>query len=314
MFQLLDPNELTFPFHGSSRFKDVESADEVTAEPESIRSAYLRGAREPARDDTTATCAARASTIVQLDTSKPLDFALLGYLVGAGAAEVAGADMSFLYPAFLVGALAVAIPIVLHLLRRDVAPEVPFTAVRLLHKSPVERAERRRLRDFLLLAARVAALLLLAAAFARPYLQGRDARPLAPRGDRSLVQHGRRRACSQRALDRAREAVAAAPRGERVAVIAFDDRADVLAPPGGAADARAALDGLAAGIRRDALRAGLSAGSRTRRRRCRTAGRSSPICSAPGGTASRRRISRPAGRSRSSTRRAAGAERRRISR
>ena len=42
--------------------------------------------------------------------------------------------MSFLYPAFLVGALAVAIPIVLHLLRRDVAPEVPFTAVRLLQQ------------------------------------------------------------------------------------------------------------------------------------------------------------------------------------
>src|SRR6476619_961046 len=80
--------------------------------------------------------------------------------------------MAFLYPAFLIGALATAIPIVLHLLRRDVAPEVPFTAVRLLRRSPVERADRRRLRDLLLLAARVVALLLLAAAFARPYVQG----------------------------------------------------------------------------------------------------------------------------------------------
>ena len=40
--------------------------------------------------------------------------------------------MSFLYPAFLIGALAAALPIVLHLLRRDVAPEVPVTAVHLL--------------------------------------------------------------------------------------------------------------------------------------------------------------------------------------
>ena len=48
--------------------------------------------------------------------------------------------MSFLYPAFLIGALAIAIPVVLHLLRRDVAPDVPFTAVRLLEKSPVERS------------------------------------------------------------------------------------------------------------------------------------------------------------------------------
>ena len=68
--------------------------------------------------------------------------------------------------------MAVAIPIVLHFLRRDVAPEVPFTAVRLLQRSPIERSRRRRLRDLLLLAARVAALLLLALAFARPYIVG----------------------------------------------------------------------------------------------------------------------------------------------
>src|SRR5512132_560999 len=80
--------------------------------------------------------------------------------------------MSFLFPAFLFGAVAVAIPIVLHFLRRDVAPEVPFTAVRLLQRSPLERSRRRRLRDILLLAARVAALLLLAFAFARPYIAG----------------------------------------------------------------------------------------------------------------------------------------------
>src|SRR5918996_15157 len=77
--------------------------------------------------------------------------------------------MAFLYPAFLIGAVAIALPIVLHLLRRDVAPEVPFTAVHLLRKSPIDRAKRRRLRDLILLAARVAALLLLATAFARPY-------------------------------------------------------------------------------------------------------------------------------------------------
>ena len=60
--------------------------------------------------------------------------------------------MSFLYPIFLAGALAIAIPIALHLLRRDVAPEVPFTAVRLLRRSPLEQTRRRRLRDLLLLA------------------------------------------------------------------------------------------------------------------------------------------------------------------
>src|SRR4029453_2455947 len=85
--------------------------------------------------------------------------------------------MSFLYPAFLLGALAVAVPVVLHFLRRDVAPDVPFSAVRLLPRSPIARSRRRRLRDLLLLAARVAALLLLAAAFARPYIAGAAATP-----------------------------------------------------------------------------------------------------------------------------------------
>ena len=33
VFQLLDPNELTFPFRGASRFRDVESAEEVIADP-----------------------------------------------------------------------------------------------------------------------------------------------------------------------------------------------------------------------------------------------------------------------------------------
>ena len=46
--------------------------------------------------------------------------------------------MSFLFPAFLIGSAAIALPIVLHLLRRDVAPEVPFSAVHLLHRRPVD--------------------------------------------------------------------------------------------------------------------------------------------------------------------------------
>jgi uncharacterized protein (DUF58 family) len=79
VFQLLDPHELTFPFAGSSRFKDLESAEEVTAEPTSIRDAYLRElAALRLRYDR----ALRGAGIdyVQLDTSKPLDFALLAYL------------------------------------------------------------------------------------------------------------------------------------------------------------------------------------------------------------------------------------------
>src|SRR5512134_1999679 len=154
--------------------------------------------------------------------------------------------MSFLYPAFLIGAALIAIPIVLHLLRRDVAPPVPFTAVRLLRRSPVERSRRRRLRDLLLLAARVAALLLLAAAFARPYVSG-----AANPGVRIVAID---RSFSMSAGDqfaRARELARAAIEeggSEPVMLVAFDDRADVVTGPGGASDARAAVGGLTPGF------------------------------------------------------------------
>lgn len=153
--------------------------------------------------------------------------------------------MSFLFPAFLAAAVAVALPIVLHLLRRDVAPDRPFTAVRLLRRSPVERSRRRRIRDILLLAARVAALLLLALAFARPFAPESGAAMLPLRViaiDRSFSMGAP--GVFDRARDLGRAAVNDAAFGERIAVIAFDERADVLAPPGSAADARAAIDSL----------------------------------------------------------------------
>ena len=81
--------------------------------------------------------------------------------------------MAFLAPLFLAGALAAAVPIVLHLLKREPEARVKFAAVKLLRRAPVEHADRRHLRELLLLALRVAALLLLALAFARPFL-GRD--------------------------------------------------------------------------------------------------------------------------------------------
>ena len=156
--------------------------------------------------------------------------------------------MNFLYPAFLLGALAVAIPIALHLLRRDVAPDMPFTAVRLLRPSPVERSRRRRLRDLLLLAARVTALLLLAAAFARPFASA-TASALQPLRivaiDRSFSMAAP--GTFARAIELARAAIGEAGFNERVAVIAFDDRAEVLVQPGTAAEARAALAALGPG-------------------------------------------------------------------
>jgi len=79
VFQVLDPDELTFPFKGSSKFKDVETSDEVVADPARVRTEYLRElAGLTLRYDRELRGA--GIDYVQLDTSQPLDFALLTYL------------------------------------------------------------------------------------------------------------------------------------------------------------------------------------------------------------------------------------------
>jgi uncharacterized protein (DUF58 family) len=79
VFQVLDPQELTFPFRGAARFRDVESAEELVADPATIRKQYLRElAGLTLRYDRELRGA--GIDYVQLDTSQPLDFALLSYL------------------------------------------------------------------------------------------------------------------------------------------------------------------------------------------------------------------------------------------
>src|SRR5262249_40542153 len=84
--------------------------------------------------------------------------------------------MSFLAPLFLAATAAAAVPVVLHLLERHTDRRVRFAAVALLRDAPVEHAARRRLRQWLLLALRVAALVLLAVVFARPFFPAASAR------------------------------------------------------------------------------------------------------------------------------------------
>jgi hypothetical protein len=141
--------------------------------------------------------------------------------------------LSFLYPLFLLGAAAVAIPILLHLFRRKTDVVVEFPAVRLLHKAPVERHRRRRLRELILLALRVTALALLALAFARPYLAASSAAIPAPVTvvalDRSLSLSAPGQ--FERARERARAAVNGAPSSHRIAVVTFADSATLAVQP-----------------------------------------------------------------------------------
>jgi len=79
VFQVLDPNELQFPFRGAAKFTDVESALEVTADPARVRQQYL-DAMAALRARYERELKGAGIDFLTLDTSKPLDFALLAYL------------------------------------------------------------------------------------------------------------------------------------------------------------------------------------------------------------------------------------------
>lgn len=142
-------------------------------------------------------------------------------------------SLGFLSPLFLVGLLAAAVPIVLHLFRRQADTVVPFSAVHFLRRVPVEQARRRRVREMLLLALRTAALVLLALSFARPYLVDSAAAADAPvtiiAMDASLsvstpAQVSRARTLAAQSLDETSG-------GSLVALLRFDERAEVVVPP-----------------------------------------------------------------------------------
>jgi hypothetical protein len=141
--------------------------------------------------------------------------------------------LSFLSPLFLVGAIAAAIPILLHLFHRKTEVVIDFPAVKLLKRAPAQQHRRRRLREIVLLALRVVALVLLAVSFARPYFAGSAAPDSAPLTVIAVDTSMSMTAPGQ--FDRAREAaigaVAAAPGSQALALISFNDAASVVVPP-----------------------------------------------------------------------------------
>ena len=79
--------------------------------------------------------------------------------------------ISFLNPWLWLGVVALGAPIWLHLRRRDREEIIRFSALRFLDDQPVARQAPLQLRNILLFLLRVLAVLLLIAAFARPYFQ-----------------------------------------------------------------------------------------------------------------------------------------------
>jgi hypothetical protein len=83
--------------------------------------------------------------------------------------------MGDLSPIFLLAGAVIAIPIYLHLFQRHETRRVSFPALRYLERTEREHARQIRLRQILLMLARIAVLLLLVGAGARLFFSGRGA-------------------------------------------------------------------------------------------------------------------------------------------
>src|SRR5271170_3775439 len=91
--------------------------------------------------------------------------------------------MGFLAPWFLAGAVALGVPVYLHLLRRHTTDPQPVSSLMFFEQRTQSSTRQRRLRYLLLLALRLAVLLFLVLAFTNPFVN----RPAAPESGEKLL-------------------------------------------------------------------------------------------------------------------------------
>ncbi|MHC4995423.1 MAG: BatA domain-containing protein [Planctomycetota bacterium] len=141
--------------------------------------------------------------------------------------------MSFLFPLYLIGGLAVAGPIILHLIRRQTRNRVEFSSLMFLRASPPVIQKRSKLENLFLLLLRCLVLCLLALAFARPFLKGAMGEEGAGVGERVVVlidtsASMRRDGVWDDAMGRVDEVIDEIQDGDGLAVVAFDASHRVL--------------------------------------------------------------------------------------
>lgn len=142
--------------------------------------------------------------------------------------------MSFLTPLYLLGALAVALPVVFHMIRRTPRRRREFSSVMFLEPSPPRITRRSRIEHWVLLLLRSLAVCLLAMAFARPFWRTSEDQPLTDGESRDFVllvdtsASMRREGVWGAAVARASELLETMQPHDRVSLIAFDLRPRTL--------------------------------------------------------------------------------------
>ena len=94
--------------------------------------------------------------------------------------------MAFLAPLFFAALLTLAVPVIIHLTQREKKQVIEFPSLMFLQRIPYQSVRRRRIRDWPLLAMRLAAIALIVLAFARPFMKKPTvalASAMGPRGE-----------------------------------------------------------------------------------------------------------------------------------
>ncbi len=144
-------------------------------------------------------------------------------------------SLAFLVPLFLLGIAGIVVPIVVHLTRRQRRNVVHFPSLMFLQKIPYQEQRRRRIQHWFLLSLRALALILVAAAFARPFFDRSSLGALGSGGPREvvvLVDQSYSMAIGDQ-MERARQEAERIFRGlgplDRASLVGFSRGADVAA-------------------------------------------------------------------------------------
>ena len=142
--------------------------------------------------------------------------------------------MGWLTPLYLAGLAALALPLLLHLIRRTPRGRQAFSSLMFLSPSPPRLTRRSRIDHWLLLLLRLAALALLATAFARPFVRESALLPLGDVPSRRVAllldtsASMRRGDLWKQAQTITDDALADLGPNDDVALFTFDDRLKTL--------------------------------------------------------------------------------------
>jgi Aerotolerance regulator N-terminal/von Willebrand factor type A domain len=141
--------------------------------------------------------------------------------------------MSFLAPLFFLGLTALMVPVFIHLTQRERKTVVEFPSLMFLRKIPYESVQRRRIRDWLLLLLRLAALAVIVLAFARPFLRSQELAAASDGAREVIVLLDRSYSMSfagtwARAQQAAAHAIGNISPSDRISVVLFSDTPEVV--------------------------------------------------------------------------------------